>query len=340
MSSNRIFFRAACLALIAAPLALPACTSDWGVSPMPTGYKFTNAKSYSVPGNGPAPSLNYPGVAGVAAPQDAQPASGGDVATGAPMPVVDKAEAASAPTATPAAPAVEVGADDVAWNDAAKELLDGIEKSFGRIKDAVYVREALPGRSDEAAFAAALASELAGRNYKAGEKDKAPFSLDYMIVGQAEGSTLISLTAYAQGKQIARQDGRFARPGPDGMAKADDKAIPVLARTEPSAPGDAQTENAEKSEAAASSEVQAKTQEKPVSEASSAEKAVEAAPPALTVEEGSISKDETADESETPRTYIYGRGQRGQGRTAYEERMGDSKENIVIAAPEDESPEQ
>ncbi len=345
MSSDKKPFRAARLLLLAAPVALAACSADLGPSPMPTGYKFLN-KSYSVPG-GPAPVMHYPGENGPAAAtvQDTQPSSG-DTSIAAPMPMVGQAEpvdmAAPDAVSAPVTDGAAVAVGSVQWDSAANDLLGKLESAFGTIRESVYTREPNAGRADEAAFAQALKQAMEVRKYKAGDKDKAAFAFDYTIAGQADGATLVSLNASAQGKLLARVEGRYAaglagsasaapEPGmkmeksaaaspadPDKAviktAKPDDAAIPVMGLPE--------------EQPVAKPDV---TAARSVSQATTGDSANEP-PPALTVDGADTVSPQTA--SESAHTYIYGRGQGGSGKTAYEERA--DRTGAIIAAPSED----
>jgi hypothetical protein len=205
------------LLFAAMPLILmTACADEFGVSPMPDGYKYS--QQYSVPGT-PATVHVYPGEFKQAAPAPqpvmdttmAAPVT--PVAESAPTPVTPAA--AAAPAAAPMADAM-AGAVAPQWQHAADDLLARTEKNFGKLKDPVAVRAASMDKPGETSFAAALTHALEMHRY-AVQNDSAkppPFGFDYAVgAPEASGHTAITLVTDAQGAPVHKETGTYDMAG-------------------------------------------------------------------------------------------------------------------------------
>ena len=348
--------------LAAAPVLMAACTADFGPSPMPMGYKYDSSQAYRVPSAGPVQAMQYPGESAAVAPTAALQPSAGEAATpmASTMPMI-----ANAPVQADAGPVPPmVGGTPVEpssgpqWLAAAGDLLSKTEHDFGRLQEPVYVRDAMPGMTGEAAFRQALSDVLAIRHYKVStDKEKAPFGFDYGVGEIVSGKTPLSLTTLAQGKKIITEKGEYdLSPGAPVVTSSTDKPssmppadAPVAKTAEKPAPattamprmGASTTDTGPRPEPSAAlpppmdaptAKAEAKTDAGSTDAAPKAAMMPPSTPPAT-----STSQAATPDSATPPApTYVYDGRSSGKpsGKTAYEELQGTGHE-VGMAPPAD-----
>lgn len=229
---HKIQRSAAGLLFMAVPLMLAACSSDFGPTPMPTGYKYLNGQSRVSAGQ---PVMHqYPGQNGPVAPPMPAAVMDGPLAMTPPAAGPVTASTLDAPAALdkPEAPPPMAAQAGPQWHMAASSLLDKTEKDFGQLKDPVFLRQlpgALPGSPE---FGRALNDELMKRKYKVTNDDKAPFEIQYGVKGQPEANhALLALIVNAQGRQVSAKEELFSIAGPP-----DQEAAPVQPPGKPLSP--------------------------------------------------------------------------------------------------------
>ncbi len=213
---------------LCASLLVTACHSDFGPSPMPTGYAHEHSVYKSAPG--PEPVIRksraeferrWKNL------EEGPKVSGGDRQAGLqPSLIVGEDKAGTAPDATPPhrakkpAPKADPSHDRVssaAWQSAADDLVMRLIRSFGQPREAVYMGSENAAASDTAAFAAALATSFKKHDVTiTTHQSNSHFKIDHqqrIISPDQPSRRMLTLSLIAGQESIAEQSGIYTISG-------------------------------------------------------------------------------------------------------------------------------
>jgi|GEM_PF-1875922 len=253
------------LFLMALPVGLAACSSDFGPFPMPTGYTYHHDTYKAPPGpeavdrrsnynrrdeahrlTGPDTQPARPAVAMTAPNQESMPDSptddmtsaaverGEDIAGGIPRARAPLATTTTVPYAPVPASAVSGGS----WDVAATDLIAQLSRNFGKPSDGVAL-QAGSGLSpaDAQAFEAALTQAAMAQTIKIAALGSAPYTLRYSAspaIGGGTDSSNLKITLLSGSKVVTEQSGVYELSTQGGAARGED--TPASSYTPPAAP--------------------------------------------------------------------------------------------------------